>query len=214
MTSGGVTINSLSSIRRQADTVVHSLNACPITYPEQRVPLPDLGIHAASGAWLQHDGGRLVRFKLLEGRTIRVLFHARGVQKPMLSFGCLAQQGCWSDLRAETVTPFFPDKIQTHHSQTQLHKEESLFFVEGMLMAPLVTAGVSDEVPRELLMPTGPQALEDVEERCNLVLQYSKIQAQLIISCRRDTLSEEHLVGKAAGVVRSRAVRCLQEPAR
>ena len=30
----------------------------------------------------------------------------------------------------------------------------------------------------------------------------------------RDTLSDEHLIGIAAGVMRSRAVRCLQEPAR
>ena len=30
----------------------------------------------------------------------------------------------------------------------------------------------------------------------------------------RDTLSDEHLIGTAAGVMRSRAVRCLQEPAR
>ena len=37
---------------------------------------------------------------------------------------------CWSDLPADTGTLFFQDKIQTHHSQTQLHKEESLFFVK------------------------------------------------------------------------------------
>ena len=30
-------------------------------------------------------------------------------------------------------------------------------------MAPLVTAGVSDGVAQELEMPTGPQALEDVD---------------------------------------------------
>ena len=30
----------------------------------------------------------------------------------------------------------------------------------------------------------------------------------------RDTLSDEHLVGTAAGVMRSRAIRLLQEPAR
>ena len=96
-----------------------------------RVPLPDLGIHTAvSGVRLQHDGGRLVKFKLPEGRTIRVPFHAGDVQKPILSLGCLAQQGYWSDLRADTGTLFFLDKIQTQHCQTQLHKEESLFFVK------------------------------------------------------------------------------------
>ena len=39
--------------------------------------------------------------KLREGRTIRVLFHACVVQKPILSLGCFAQQEYWSDLRAD-----------------------------------------------------------------------------------------------------------------
>ena len=86
------------------------------------------------------------------------------VQKPILSRGCLAHQEYWSVLRAETGTLFFPDKIQTKHSQTQLHVEESLFFVKGMMVAPLTTAGVSDEVAQELHMPMGPQMLEDVDE--------------------------------------------------
>ena len=104
-------------------------------------------------------------FKLPEGRTLRVLFHACEVLKTTLSLGCLAQQGYWSDLRADTGTLFFLDKTQTKHSQTQLYKEESLFFVEGMLVVPLLTAGVSDEVALELQKPIGPQMLEDVEER-------------------------------------------------
>ena len=102
--------------------------------------------------------------KLPEGRTIRVFFHACAVQKPILSFGCLAQQEYWSDLRADTGALFFLDKIQVKHSRMQLHKEESLFFVKRMLMAPLVTAGVSDDVASELQMPIGPQTLDDVEE--------------------------------------------------
>ena len=81
------------------------------TYPGQQIPLPDPGIHTASGALLQHDGGRLVTYKLPEGRTISVLFHACAVQKPILSLGRLAQQEYWSDLRADTGTLFFPDKI-------------------------------------------------------------------------------------------------------
>ena len=91
-------------------------------------------------------------------------FHACAVQKPILSLGCLAQQGYWSDLRADTGTLFFPDEIQTKHSQTQLHKEESLFFVKRMVVAPLSTPGMSHEVAQELQMPMGPQILEDVEE--------------------------------------------------
>ena len=103
-------------------------------------------------------------YKLPEGRKMRVRFHACAVQKPILSLGCLAQQGFWSDLRADTGTLFFPDKIQTKHSQTQLHKEESLFFVKGMMVAPLSTSGVSDKVGQELQMLLGPQMLEDVDE--------------------------------------------------
>ena len=112
----------------------------------------------------QHDGGRLVTCKLPEARTSRVLFHACAVQKPILSLGCLAQQVYWSDFRADTGTLLFPDKIQVQHSKTQLHKEESLFFVQGMLVAPMLTAGVSNEVAQELQMPMCPQMLEDVEE--------------------------------------------------
>ena len=83
----GVTIHSVSSTRTQAGAEYllldsgAQLRACPIKYPEQNVPLPDPGIYTASGARLQHDGWRLVTFKLPEGRTIRVLLHACEVQK-------------------------------------------------------------------------------------------------------------------------------------
>ena len=40
------------------------LHACPIKYPGQKVPLFDPGIRTACGARLQHDGGRLVTYKL------------------------------------------------------------------------------------------------------------------------------------------------------
>ena len=103
-------------------------------------------------------------YKLPEGRTIRVLFHACAVQKAILSLGRLAQQGYWSALRTDTSTLFFPYKIQTKDSQTQLHKEESLFFDKGMLVVLFMTGGVSGEVAQELKMPIGPQMLEDVEE--------------------------------------------------
>ena len=72
-------------------------------------------------------------YKLPEGRTIRVLFHACAVQTPILSLGRLAQQGYWSDLRTDTGTLFFPDKTQTKRSHTQLHKEQSL----GTMIAAL-----------------------------------------------------------------------------
>ena len=138
----GVTINSVSSVRKQAGAEyllldsVAQLHACPLTYRGEKIPLPDPGIHTASGARLQHDGGRLVTYKLLEGRTIRVLFHACAVQKPILSLGCLAQLEYWSDLRADAGSLVFPDKTQTKRGHTQLHKEESLFFVKGTMMRP------------------------------------------------------------------------------
>ena len=121
----GVTINSVSSIRRQAGAEYllldsgAQLHACPISYPGHKIPLPDPGINTASGARLQHDGGRLVTCKLPEGRKNRVLFHACAVQKkPILSLGRLAQQGYWSDLRSDTGTLFFPDKTP---DETQPH---------------------------------------------------------------------------------------------
>ena len=139
----GVTVNSVSCTRRQADAeyLLHDsgarLHACPIKYPGQEIPLLDPGINTASGARLRHDGGPLVTFKLPEGRTIRVLFRACEFLKPILSLGCLAQQVYWSDLRA-AGTLFFPHKIQTKHSQTQLHKEESSFFCQKDVGCALV----------------------------------------------------------------------------
>ena len=120
----GVTINSVS-IGKQAGAECllldsgAQLHACPITFSGQKIPLLDPGIHTASGARLQHDGVRLVTNKLPEGRTIRVLFFACAVQKTVLSLGCLAQQEYWSDLRADTGTLFFPDKIQTKQPNTR-----------------------------------------------------------------------------------------------
>ena len=67
---------------------------------------------------------------------------------------------CWSDLRADTGTLFFPDKTQTKRSHTQSHKEESLFFVKGSMIAPLTTAGVSDEVAQEIQMPVNDTVRE------------------------------------------------------
>ena len=117
-----MTINSVSSTRRQAGAEYllldsgAQLHACPITHPGQKIPLLDPGIHTASGAILQHDGGRLVTYKLQEGRTIRVLFHACEVLKPILSLGCPFAQ--------TTGTLFFLDKVQTKHSQTVRETED------------------------------------------------------------------------------------------
>ena len=104
--------------------------ACPTENPGQRVYSLDLGLHTASGARLQHVGGRSVRFQLLEGRTIQMLSHVCDVQKPIIpSFVSLS--------RIFELTLFFTNRIQTQLSQTQLHKGDRLFVVKGMLMAPL-----------------------------------------------------------------------------
>ena len=58
--------------------------------------------------------------------------------KNILSLCCLAQQGYWSDLRGDTGALFFPDKIQTKRSHTQLHKEESVFFCQRDVGCALV----------------------------------------------------------------------------
>ena len=172
----GVTVSSVSSTRRKAGAEYllldsgAQLHACPISYSGQKKPLLNPGMHTASGARLQHDGGRLVTYKLPEGRTIRVLFHACAVQKAILSLGRLAQQRYWSDLRADTGTLFFPDNIQTKRSQTQLHKGESLFSVKGMMVAPLTTAGVSDQVAREFQIPMVRRCWKTLRSRCLLVL--------------------------------------------
>ena len=84
-----------------------------------------------------------------------MLFHACEVQKPILSLGCLAQDG---------VPVSFLTRSRRITAKTQLHKEESLFFVKSMLVAPLLTAGVSEEVAQKSQMPISPQILDDVEE--------------------------------------------------
>ena len=68
----GVTINSVSTGRQAGAEYLlldsgAQLHACPITYPGQKIHLPDPEIHTARGARLQHDGGRLATYKLPEG---------------------------------------------------------------------------------------------------------------------------------------------------
>ena len=105
-------------------------------------------------------GESLLVFKLPQGRTIRVFFHA--LFKNPFSLCCLPQQWYWSDFCAAQVHCF-----QTQHSQTQWHREESLS-VKEMLMAPSVTVGVSDDLAQELQMPPscntqkGPGILDQI----------------------------------------------------
>ena len=157
MTQGKATINSLSSTKRQtgAEHLLHDsgaqLHACPIKYPGQREPLHDHGIHTASGARLQQDEGRNNPSAFLCVRIFSLLV-ARSA-------------GYCSDLRADTqvhcsiLTKSRP--VTAKHSCTM---KRVCRLSKKMLMAPLVTAGVSDEVAQEFQTPIGPHALEDVEE--------------------------------------------------
>ena len=106
----GVTINSVSTMRRQAGAEFVLLDS-------------GAQLHActASGAF-QFDGGRLVTYKLREGRTIRVLFlRVCSSETNFVSLGCLEQQVYWSDLRADTGTLSFlkrPRRNAATHSCT------------------------------------------------------------------------------------------------
>ena len=133
----GVTLNSVSSTRRQA------------------------------GA-----GGRLVTYKLPEGRKIIVLFHACAVQKPILSLGRLAQQEYWSDLRADTGTLFFPDKTQTKRTVAQGRE----FVLCQTMVAPLTTAGVMKSLKKNRCQ-WDHRCWKTLWSRCLPVLQRSEIQA-------------------------------------
>ena len=121
----GVTVNSVSSIRRQAgaeylllDTGAQ-LHASPVKFPGQKIPLLDPGILTASGARLKHDGGRLVTYKLPEGLTIRVLFHACAGQKPNFGLLVVFLSRSTGVIFVQTLVHCsFPDKIQTKRSQT------------------------------------------------------------------------------------------------
>ena len=92
----GVTINFVST-RRQVDAECLLLDSgaqihvCPIKYPGQK-KCCCLMMESKRQVELDSDGGRLVTYRLPEGRTIRVLSHACAVQKPILSLGCLAHQ--------------------------------------------------------------------------------------------------------------------------
>ena len=96
--------------------------------------------------------------------SICFLTVARPITYPGQKLAVSLSRGTEVIIRADTGTLFYPDKTQTKRSHTQLDKEESLFFVKGTMVAPLKTAGVSDEVALEIQMPVGPQMLKDVKE--------------------------------------------------
>ena len=89
----GVTLNSVSTGRQSGADSGAQLRVCSITHPAQKIQLLYPGIHTASGARLQRDGGRLVTHKLREGRTLRVISFACAIQKPIMSLGCPCSAG-------------------------------------------------------------------------------------------------------------------------
>ena len=130
----GVTINSVSSVRRQAGAEYllldsgAQLHACPISYPRQKIPLPDPGIHTASGARLQHDGGRLVTYKLREKNE---QFECLSTRVQFRNQFCLLavslSRGTGVIIVQTLDTLFVPDKTQTIRSHTQFvlcHKDD------------------------------------------------------------------------------------------
>ena len=70
-----------------------------------------------------------------------------------------------------------------------------------MLVAPLSTAVVSDEVAQELQMPMGPQMLEDVEEKMPArpaTLEDPSTPDQIVMEQHSLTLSPVNLGARCA----------------
>ena len=115
---------------------------------------------------------------------------------------------CTGVIFEQTQVHFFFDGIKTQLSQPQLHKEESLFFVKGMLMGSLLTDGVSDDDAQELQMPIVPQAIK----RCGETLAISSCNAQRSRhsssnragSAESDTFPESALVQSVRRITRTR----------
>ena len=71
-------------------------------------------------------------------------------------------------------------------------------------MAPLVTAGVSDDVTKELQVPIGPKGLEDVEELMPsrpATLKDPGAPDQIVLDQR--SLTESALVQSVRGIPRT-----------
>ena len=198
----GVTINSVST-RRQAGAECllldsgAQLHACPIMCPGQKkVPLPDPGIHTASGARRHHEGGRLLTYKLPQGLTIRVLFFTRVQFRNQFCLLVVTLKKGTGVIFVQTLALFF-----LKHSHTQMHKEESLFFVKGMLVAPLSTAGVSDEVAQQMQMPMDRKCRRTLRSGCLLVLHSRSNRDG---TAQSDTFSESVLMQDVHRISRTR----------
>ena len=154
------------------------------------------GIHTASGAKLQHDGGRLgTNFQNDEQSecfSTRVQFRNKGCLLAVsLSRGTgviLAQilEHCSFLIR--------PRRNRAKHRCT---RKRVCSLSKGFWLRLLLTAGVSDEVAQELQMPMGPQMLEDVEEPMPArpaTLRSRHSRSDRDGTTQSDTLSESTLV--------------------
>ena len=76
------------------------------------------------------------------------------------------------------------------------------------MVAPLTTAGVSDEVAQEIQMPVGPQILEDVEEPMPArpaTLRDPDTPDQIVMEQHNfDTYSESTVVEDVCRILRTR----------
>ena len=124
----GVTINSLSFLRRQVGAeylLVDSgvqLHASPIKYLRQIVPFRDPAIHSewSSPPTTLRTAGE-IQTSRKQNRTSAFSMRAR-FRNPS-SLLVVSLSSCTGVIFAHTGTLFFLDKIQTQHSQAQLHKE-------------------------------------------------------------------------------------------
>ena len=121
----GLTINSVSFLRRQVGAeylLVDSgvqLHAPPIKYLGQIVPFRDPAIHRE---WSRLRTSGEIQTSRKQNRTSAFSMPARFKNPSSLLVVSLTKCS-GSDLRAHTGTLFFLDKIQTQHSQAQLHNE-------------------------------------------------------------------------------------------
>ena len=122
--------------------------------------------------------------------------------------------GYWSDLRAHPGTLFFPDKIQTKHSQTQLHKEESSFFVKGMMVAPCRQLGVSDDLDQEVQWVRGFWKTLRGTDACSFCnsQRSSHSRPNCDGTTQSDTLSESALVQDVRRIPRTTVENRRREP--
>ena len=166
----GVTINSVSTGRQAgAEHLLldsgAQLHACPITFPGQKIPLPD-----PTRVQFRNQFCLLV-VSLSRGTGVifvQTLVHCSFLTRSRRNTAkhCCTRKRVRSVKRDDgcaLVDSWCERRSRSRVTNTVAQGREFVLS-RGMMVAPLSTAGVSDEVAQELQMPMGPQMLEDVEE--------------------------------------------------